>query len=511
MSISESDITTAKNLIEQAIRESYPEISLAKGSPASQLIVNLAALGYAAIKEQFDILSSSQSLYEIAENLDELEDTSLIDSLLSNWKLTRIAGTKATGYVILYFTEPSLADFSILDTEEFIYDIDYSFYPVMGYTVGLTLGDVSGELKLYEYSGSEYYSYCIVPLIADVIGSVYNVEKDSEFDSGFDNGIAYADFSGGADLESVSSVMTRLDSSVSKRDLTTKRGIISTLEEEYTSINQIVPIGLGDRELHRANNNHFGTMLGNYVDVYCKTSETPLLKNITVAVDAVSNDFYLTLTNEGIPFYRVESIVLASNPSVVASGYTYDFDYEISFNDLKNLAVNARFTKYEKVKITMSDLGYNFKGLDVVVTLSYPPDIADIQSYCNLDANRPASYDVLVKSMVPCFVTCEIYPTVVTGYTTTSTVELGVYNYINTLPPGSKLTKAGIITVVESYTGYSLTEQDITLTGSVFFDSVFSVELADAAVLEIPDSYAYGFSENNACFQIFSSDVVIGV
>ena len=92
----EEQLQVAQDVIEASIRENFPNVSVRKGTVTKELMAAIASIGYAVVVNKQEEFDATDSLLDITENPDEIDD-SVIDGILSNWFITRKQGSNSTG------------------------------------------------------------------------------------------------------------------------------------------------------------------------------------------------------------------------------------------------------------------------------------------------------------------------------------------------------------------------------------------------------------------------------
>jgi hypothetical protein len=214
-------------------------------------------------------------------------------------------------------------------------------------------------------------------------------------------------------------------------------------------------------------------------------------------------------------FYRVNSIIPTPVPGVVVGGTlpvtSIQFGYspnQFSSNNEVTSAIDARFSSYQTAVVNFS---YSETPIVAVgatasfdITVSYLPNIRDIQQLFQAPATRPLCGDYLVRAALPCYVSMNI--TLYRNSITDTAASIGtaqltqdIFNYVNSLPFGQTLNVSKIVALCEKY---SIQRVDLPLivNGQIYTLNGNTINISSSDDLQIPVNYAEGVSPNTTLF-----------
>lgn len=279
--INPSDVLTAADFLEQYLSDQVPDGDFGRGTALRDLSVQAIAAVVAFLRADAAQIRKMQSLLTIkaAVNLVGGDAEALTDgvtAILSNFFVTPKGGTFARGFAIGHATQQ--VDIFIAPTIRFTYSrglvfaIDAAetlFIPKSALT---PIVDADGTVSDYEFR---------IPLVAIAPGAAYNVAAG--LFAAFDRFNPYitrvettATFSGGRGAETVTEVLARAPTVVAVRNLINNRSITATLNDNFDNIENVLVIGMGEREMQRdivptvAPNLKFH--VGGAVDIYLRTA-----------------------------------------------------------------------------------------------------------------------------------------------------------------------------------------------------------------------------------------------
>jgi len=376
----------ARLLMIKLINDNYPNVDTRKGTVIHDLLVSMAALGYASISEDIASFEEKMYLQQIVED-PASADEAVVDGILSNFYISRKLGGKAKGLVKLEVSESrayyvdSNSLFQTIDGLNYYTTTDYSILPE----------------DLFQQDDNYYF---FVEVQAEEVGSSYMIAETTAMQTSILSGSlvsaeAFNDFDGGIDKESNQELLDRAPISLGTRALSSRQSITTILQEQFPEVRQITVIGYNDREMQRDKNN-VGFKIGGKADIYVRTIVEPLNKTIEKTTDA-NGEFTLTsLENGEVPVLRVRNIALKSNPLNTIT------DFTVTAIGRQNPHL-YRFSIYEQLKIETSLIEE-----DIIVTADYIPFIESIQEYVDSEESKYIRSDTLIRSYMPCFISMTI-------------------------------------------------------------------------------------------------------
>ena len=376
----------ARTLMIKLINDNYPNVDTRKGTVIHDLLISMAALGYASISEDIATFEEKMYLQQIMDD-PASADESVVDGILSNFYISRKLGGKAKGLVKLEVSESRTY---FVDANSLFQTVDgLNYYTTESYSI----------LPENLYQQDENY-YFFVEVQAEEVGSNYVIAATTALQTSILSGSlvaaeAFNDFDGGIDQESNQELLERAPISLGARALSSRQSISTILQEQFPEVRQITVIGYNDREMQRDKNN-VGFKIGGKADIYVRTIIEPLTKTIEKTTDA-NGKFTLTSLDDGeVPILRIRNIALASNPLNITTDFTVT---TIGFQDPHLY----RFSIYEQLEVETS-----YIEEDLIITADYIPYIQSIQEYVDGEETKYIRSDTLVRSYMPCFISMTI-------------------------------------------------------------------------------------------------------
>lgn len=477
----------ARTLMIKTIKDTYPNIDTRKGTVIHDLLVTMAALGYATISEDLASFEDKMFLQQVLED-PASTDTSTVDAILSNFFVTRKSGSRANGLVKIEVSE------------------NREYFVISGAQFTTVDGLVYNTIQSYSISTSDLFVqgdayYFFVEVYAENVGSSYTIGANTILETTILSGSiisaeSFNDFQGGIDEETNEVLLSRAASSFGAKALSHRQAISTLLQEQFPDIRQLTVTGYNDREMQRDRNNA-GFKVGGKSDVYVRTIVAPLTKSIEKTTDTAGRVFLNDADAGEVPILRVKQIALANNPigftdnfTVVALG-PLPFPQYYRFSDQESLEIQ---TPYNSQKI--------------LVTVDYLPLIREIQDYVNDDEVKYIRSDTLVRSYMPCFINLEVTYrsesdiSVVAPLIRTALIEL-----INTYDQ-DVLYVSKIVDVLHNIDIINI-ELPLSVTGTFHLPNGSKTTQTSENSIGIEEDIVLGISQKTYRFFITSSDIVI--
>jgi len=255
-----------RDFIIQRLLEFDPSYDVGSGVPTTSLMIDPQAIILQPIVDELTVIQASQSILTILESDDpDSFPEDIVDGLASNAFVERIPGAIGSDVQRLRFFRPQTfsAQKGVL-----------IFRGPQGqrYSNSEGVAVTDSEMALNQ-EGALYY--VDIPIIALEEGATFNVGKGSitsmeSEPAGIANVTNLFGIDQGRDRETNTELIDRIKVAVTVRALVTGRGIVVTLTENFTTIEEIEPIGFGEPEMMR--DIVYNVHIGGNVDVYIKTA-----------------------------------------------------------------------------------------------------------------------------------------------------------------------------------------------------------------------------------------------
>lgn len=416
-------IAQAENFLKTFLAEEYPSMDLSEGRVLRDLLIRPAAIFHVLNNANLDAERRSHSLQAI--NADPaLADDDIVDDVLSNFLITRAAGTKATGQITIIIS--SLLTTSIQQGTVFTANgLDYVTTQTF---IGVTEADavISSQQKLITLRSDGTYAFTI-PVEAEAAGSAYQVRRNTRFTmspapGNLIDAVAAEDFTGGADTETNSELVGKLAAGITPSVFSGRSQIDALVRSEVSETVAVSIVGFGDAEMLRDKHNLFEIACGGKADIWAKTRRLPESLSVDVEatlVDADTKLFQFSIGRDVAPgFYVVEGVFPEDAPedygSLEITGETRGLDLSQDSNEFVPTVagiVEGAYSRYQtsviQFKSPDTDVTAMIEGTSKAsfkVNVLYLPDIKTLQEKAVDRGSRNPQADYLVRAPVPAFV-----------------------------------------------------------------------------------------------------------
>lgn len=382
LQITREKLEEVQQKLTQYLLDSGYEGTLEDGTGAYDIVVKGNALITMYLNEQFEKTRGYLSLQEAEKFKDILgpEYDDAIDSILSNWFVSRKPGTKTRALVRLWFSRPlGLLTFS--EGEEIVTIDDFSFSIVRDYT--FTSENFTSSIQPEKFL-EEFYVDIEVEALEDgstVISTSSTVSIDFS-DPYYLRSEVQEVLSLGEDEEASEDFINRTKYAATTRELITFNAIRTVLQEEFRDLSRIYIAGYGDSEQHRdvVEFDKLSIHVGNKADLYINGNHKYATRTYTA-----DSEGRVTLDED----------VITHVFKVLESGTSTEISFNISVDVDSNYLWCSNFVE------VFLDLGSSYADQEVDVTLLYTNLVNTVSNYVHSKTNRVVCYSPVVKSLFP--------------------------------------------------------------------------------------------------------------
>ena len=277
--INPAAVATAADFLEQYLTDQIPDGDFSRGTALRDIAVQAIATvvtflraDAAQIRKMQSLLTVQAAVNSVGGDAQALTDG--VTAILSNFFVAPKGGTFARGFAVGHATQP--VDIFIAPTIRFTYSrglvfaVDTSDTLFVPRDALIPIVDATGNVTDYEFR---------IPLVAVAPGEAYNVTAGmfaafDRFNPYVTRIEATTDFSGGRGAETVTEVLARAPTVVAVRNLINSRSITATLNDTFDNVEQVLVVGMGEREMQRdlvpTVAPHLKFHIGGAVDIYLR-------------------------------------------------------------------------------------------------------------------------------------------------------------------------------------------------------------------------------------------------
>lgn len=287
----EDEFTSAVDVIVAFLREAGYDGSIEAGTGIYDAVVKPNALLYSLFYQLVDRTKAYLSLQQATDmhedgTLSDDDYDAAVDSVLSNWFVTRSEGTATSGKLRLWFSQP--IDFLMFSEDDYIGTAN-SVSLVASSTQVFTEESFSNVVN----ATTEYNEYYIDVVVESSSNTDIEIEAGTSCTATVSS-IYYlratipADFTAGKSIEDSETFIERTKLAITTRELITDAAILTVLREEFPQIDSLYVAGHSDAEQIRDIFECNGALIhyGNKADIW-----------VCTALARESQEFTITLTD----------------------------------------------------------------------------------------------------------------------------------------------------------------------------------------------------------------------
>jgi len=416
----------------QFLKDQYPSLDLTEGRVFRNLLIRPAAIFHALNQTNIDNLRQSMSLQAIEANPTVADETA-VNAVLSNYRVERDPGAKATGQLVIVIRElaATIVNIGTVFTAEGLAFVNtVTFLGVTSQSVILSSTD-----RLITKRTDGYYSF-VIDVEATAVGPQYEVRRNTRFNAAptLPNLIdiySLDNFAGGRSKESNQDLIDRFKLGISPPVFSGRTQIEALMRETAVGLKQVSIIGFSDPEMQRDRHNLFAISTGGKADIYAQTAATPVEVIVTkqaVLVDAENSIWQISIDRNDAPGYYKILAILPENSSLADSSFEIlsevrglDLTEEDSYFTPEIFSlIEGAYSRYQTAVVRFVDttpLTNNTSSSSssssgpVTVLRNYSvrllamPYIRDLQNLSNTRSTRNPQADYLVRAPIPIFCT----------------------------------------------------------------------------------------------------------
>ena len=508
--LTSADVDTLLDKITSEIAEENPTLDLKRGVFHDSVLYYHAVLE-TAIRENLNRYLSARSLQQIEVD-PTIADATTVDDVLSNWGITRVAGTQAKGEVTIVVsksTSVTIAEGAVFEANgiSFVSDASYS-------STSNSAGVATENDRLMTQMADGNWEFTIFVTAVDA-GSIAKLTANTVIipDSAVTNYVTSfvtSDFSGGVDTETNTELLNKLQDGLAVKAISNRvnmRALVRSLPQFLSTTNQSI-VGYGDAEMLRDQHSIFPISYGGRVDWYIRGQASlqgvVLTKEATlISVDSDGNGTWqFSLLKDDVPgFYDVTRIYLPSADPVETGTFSISSDtrgLDLTGSgfipDITTQAEGA-FTAYQTAIIQFVDTVTDASTLSAgdkqnyVTEIRSTPHIKELQDYMGGRDTRSYGSDLLIKAPVPCFVqvSCVINKSSGDSDPDIAGIKTTIASLINATGFIGRIDGSRILDAIHGYIQNELSVTDLDILGKIITPAGTITWLHDSSSIVVID------------------------
>jgi hypothetical protein len=514
------------------LQELNPSLDLRRGVFHDMLAYYHAVLE-AAIRTNLERYQSARSLQQIEAD-PTLADETVVNEVLSNWGVTRKAGTKAKGSVTIEL----LLNRSVVITQNSVFQANGKVYfATATFTARTSQAQVAvpTDRLLVQLSNGNWAF--VIEVEAEDVGPDYILNANSlivpeKTITNYVTSYATSTFDDGVNTETNAELIDQLQLGLAAKTLSNRTNMRAYLRsiDTFSSITNQSIVGYGDPEMLRDRHTIFPVSYGGRVDWYIRGQQA--LQRTTKTVSAVCISIYgststwqFSITKNEFPgFYEVSKIRrvvdanLNSGFEILSDTRGNDLTGGGFIPDIATIAEGA-YTAFQTTIIQFVDTATNTATLSIGQTSDYICDITgtilikEVQDLVSSRDVRSYAADALIKAPVPCFTQVTLTINKMTGEADPDTagIKQSILDVINQTDFYGRLDGSRIINVVHNYLSNNMSTTSLDLFGRIRRPDGSVQYLRSAEALVIPDQPESMVTAKTVQFYSELSDISVNV
>ena len=529
----------------QLLAEKRPNIDTKRGV-ISELIIGLDGILNGAQRTNISLERQSHSLAAITAN-PTLADDSIVNDVLSNYRLSRRSSTYATGEITIIINsqlETVISQGTVFNVGDVQFTADETYTAKISGTAVLENNE-----RLLTQLTADRYAFTI-NATALVAGSSSSVVKDTAMVPvstvpNFVQAYAASNFTNGLDAQSNQDLINLLAEGLASRAwsnrLTIPAMIRSADPDAYTTVTTAFAnildmsiVGFGDAEMQRDQHWLFPVSGGGRTDVYLRSQALPnkVEFNKTATVVRKTTDgaiWSLSIDRDDAPgFYEVTKIIIkgadpdTSGYEVTSDTRVLDISGTIYVPDVQT-GLEGTYSKYQKATIEFLDTDTSVTDAECgcpdgeaitqeyTVTVSVMPLIKELQEFLGDRQIISPAGDVLVKGVIPCSLSLgfDIQRRNVTTVVDTAGIAKSLAAYVNKLGFASVLYASALARIIDEFLPTGIDAGAIDMFGRIRKPDGTIAYIRSDSVLTITEDKNAFTSGRTVAFMLSADDITI--
>lgn len=410
--VTESERQQREEILQEFIADAFPDVDVSPGGVLHGRVLLPEALLSAIAADNFIRLRQSQSIRLVEQN-PEIAEPDIIDNILSNFLVSRQAGSTASGRIVIVLASKQT---TVIASGTRFNSGELGFVTTRAFTGVIDAGLIQSDSdRLIQQRPDGTFSF-VVDVVAEAVGDQSRLKADTPLElasppSGFVKAFAEQDFTGGFAEQTNEDLIGQLALGVSTKVLGGRINIESLLRGNFPRIQHVSIVGLGDAEMTRDRNNIFAISHGSKSDTYLAPDIRPSVTVLTLEATQVDTDQKTMQINFGksvLPgFYGVTKVLRQGDEAfgtleILSVARGIDATGTGFIPELPR-AIDAAFSAFQTAELRFKDPAI----LVTETTRTYDvsilgmPDIADIQALVSDRGQHNPNADYLIKAAVP--------------------------------------------------------------------------------------------------------------
>lgn len=361
--VSPAAVTAAAQFMRESLQAKFPNNDYSEGNALSDLVIDSLAPQIAYLAQLRASVRNRSSLLTLLQLPEDDDVREAVDGLLGNLFLPRNQGSFTRGTATVHLSER--VDVNVPPNSRLLKSASLRYFPDVSITLTIPasalrpIRDVTGTVV--EWTGT-------FPIVAENSGSAYDQASNGVFNS-YDRFNPFlisvthdGPLTGGREAETNTSLATRAPSALALRSLVNARSNNATLTQNFSYIEKVTSIGMGDEEMHRDVVHEFASNMrihiGGHSDIYTRLPVSEITERLIIGDPYPRPDGkIITLRDVGTSFIGAD--VRVGDILYLHSGIDEaPFQYVIETVRASEIDVSTRFAFSEATVDTDGEITY---------------------------------------------------------------------------------------------------------------------------------------------------------
>jgi hypothetical protein len=512
------DVAQERALIEaeltNIITALVPNTDFSEGTVLKELIINPAAIAHSARAQEIGNLRTSMSLVQVLEQADP--DPTLVNNLLANFNIFRREGSRATGTLNIFTRDNRnifIPQTAVFTCAGITLEPTKGFVGVAG-EITTSDTDSIGYIQMRQFD-DETLVFSITAITVENIETVLSpglactISPTNSLVNRVETG---STFTGGTLPETTVQLISRASASISSRVLSGKLHIESFLISlEDVNVLDVGVFGMGDTLQLRDASNNGRLSNGGAVDVYVKTAPVPSSsRSVFTGTRNDDGDFEIEIPRSEFPgAYGIERILFEGN--IINTGFTLRLGFTLDESaPLITETIHARYSRYQTLFVVFDTdvVPPSTTEGEFEVDVVFMPGVSTVQDEVDAVNVDPPSFDMLIKAVIPVYISVRAEVTFQQGLSAPTADELrqAICDSINGKLIGTeRLLTSDIVFALKQAFPLCDVQMPISLLGKIFMpDGTLAYTSGNNFIKPPAES---GISFENCAFVCMPADV----
>lgn len=361
--VSPAAVTAAAQFMRESLQAKFPNNDYSEGNALSDLVIDSLAPQIAYLAQLRASVRNRTSLLTLLQLPEDADVREAVDGLLGNLFLARDQGTYTRGTATAHLSQR--VDINIAPNVRLYKSASLKYFPDVASTLTIP---ATALRPIRDLTGTVVEWTATFPVVAESSGNSYDQASSGTFNS-YDQFNPFlisvthdGPLTGGKAVESNASLASRAPNALALRSLVNARSNNATLLQNFSYIEKITSVGMGDPEMHRDVITEFSSNMqihiGGHSDIYTRLPVTEVTERLIVGDPYPRPDGkVITLRDVGTDF--LSSSVISGDILYLRSGIEEaPFQYRIEAVRQYEVDVSVRFPFSEATQDTESTITY---------------------------------------------------------------------------------------------------------------------------------------------------------